>query len=84
MVCTLARLSFTEAGSTPLVSAPPGSLGRDDLCLQNLKGLEEDAAKTDDQIPEEYQPSDADNYLPVVKATRTNLILCRSGKKTTP
>jgi hypothetical protein len=59
-------------------------LDRDDLCLQSLKELEEDAAKTDGQIREEYPPSDADNYLPIVKATRTNLKLCGSGKKTKP
>jgi hypothetical protein len=59
-------------------------LGRDDLCLQNLKGLEEDAGKTDEQIREQYPPADADNYLPIVKAARTNLLLCRRGKKTKP
>lgn len=46
-------------------------------CLQMLKPLAEDAALTDDGIKENYPPADAEIYLPVVRATRTNLKLCR-------
>jgi hypothetical protein len=59
-------------------------LHRDEICMEYLKGLEEDAAKTDDKIREEYPPSDADSYLPIVKAARTNSKLCRSGEKAKP
>lgn len=46
-------------------------------CLKTLQPLAEDAARTDDGIKENYPPADADIYLPVVRATRTNLKLCR-------
>lgn len=46
-------------------------------CRAVLAPLAEDAASTDDQIREGYPPSDAESYLPIVKATRTNLKLCR-------
>lgn len=46
-------------------------------CLKTLQPLADDAAKTDDGIKESYPPADADIFLPVVRATRTNLKLCR-------
>lgn len=55
-------------------------LGRYDDCIKTLEPLAADAAKTDEQIREDYPPSDADNYLPIVRSTRTNLKLCRAGK----
>jgi hypothetical protein len=45
-------------------------------CLSVLQPLAADAAKTDDAIRENYPPTDADDYLPLVKAARTNLKLC--------
>ena len=57
---------------------------RDDLCLSLLKGFEADAAKTDEQIREEYPPADADSYWPVLNAARVNLKLCRGGKRGKP
>lgn len=56
-------------------------LGHREICRQLLQPLAEDAAQTDDQIRENYPPSDAENYLPIVKATRTNLKLCTGGTK---
>lgn len=53
---------------------------RDDICLSLLKDFEADAAKTDEQIREEYPPADADTYWPILNAARTNLKLCRDGK----
>ncbi len=55
-------------------------LGRYDDCIRILEPLAEDAAKTDEQIKSDYPPSDAESYLPIVKSTRTNLKLCRTGK----
>ena len=51
----------------------------DDLaaCRTVLQPLADDAASTDDQVRENFPPSDAEAYLPIVKATRTNLKLCR-------
>lgn len=49
-----------------------------DACRQALAPLAEDARKTDAQIREDYPPTDAESYLPVVRATRTNLRLCAS------
>lgn len=46
-------------------------------CRAVLKPLEEDAKLNDAGIRENYAPTDADNYLPIVRATRTNLKLCR-------
>ncbi|MFM9923453.1 hypothetical protein VLK31_10725 [Variovorax sp. H27-G14] len=46
-------------------------------CLKTLQPLAEDAALTDDGVKENYPPADADIYLPVVRASRTNLKLCR-------
>jgi hypothetical protein len=47
-------------------------------CRRLLEPLAADAARTDEELREEYPPSDADNYLPVVKAARTNLKLCKA------
>lgn len=55
-------------------------LGRYDDCIKILEPLSADAAKTDEQIRDDYPPSDAENYLPIVRSTRTNLKLCRAGK----
>jgi hypothetical protein len=52
-------------------------LGDKTGCLATLKDFAEDAAKTDDQIREDYPPSNADDYLAVVKAARTNLKKCK-------
>jgi len=52
--------------------------GNNSACLQTLKSLSADAAKTDVEIREEYPPIDADIYLPILKATRTNLKLCKT------
>ena len=46
-------------------------------CLALLQPWAEDAALTDEGVRENYPPSDADLMLPVVRATRTNLKLCR-------
>ncbi len=46
-------------------------------CRAVLKPLEEDAKLTDAGIRENYPPTDAENFLPIVRATRTNLKLCR-------
>lgn len=46
-------------------------------CLATLKDLSEDAAKTDAQVRDDLPPSDADSYLPVVRAARTNLKKCK-------
>jgi hypothetical protein len=47
-------------------------------CLSVLEPLAADAAKTDDAVRENYPPTDADDYLPLVKAARTNLKLCNA------
>lgn len=52
-------------------------LGEWDACRQVLKPLEEDARMSDAGIRENFAPLDADLYLPIVRATRTNLKLCR-------
>jgi len=52
-------------------------LGDRAACLQTLAPLAESAGKSDEKIQEEYPPADAEIYLPVVRATRTNLKLCR-------
>jgi hypothetical protein len=53
------------------------ALGDRAACLKTLQPLAEDAALSDDGVKENYPPADAEIYLPVVRATRTNLKLCR-------
>lgn len=50
-------------------------------CLRTLEPLAKDAAKSDAQIQSDFPPTDAENWLPVVKAARTNLKLCGDAKK---
>jgi hypothetical protein len=45
-------------------------------CREVLEPLALDAAESDAAIREQYPPTDADNYLPIVRSTRTNLRLC--------
>lgn len=52
-------------------------LGKKADCLKTLQPLTKDAAKKDDVLKDDYPPSDWADYQPVVKATRTNLALCR-------
>jgi hypothetical protein len=52
-------------------------LGDRAACLQTLQPLAEHTAQTDDDIKAMYPPFQADIFLPVVRATRTNLKLCR-------
>jgi len=51
-------------------------LGDDAGCRQTLAPLTADAAKSDAAISEQWPPSDADDWLPIVRAARTNLKLC--------
>lgn len=46
-------------------------------CISTLQGLAPDAALSDGDIRGKFPPADSDMYLPVVRATRTNLKLCR-------
>jgi hypothetical protein len=46
-------------------------------CRQTLAPLAEEAGRTDEQLRENYPPVDADVVLPMLKAARTNLRLCR-------
>lgn len=46
-------------------------------CRKTLAPLAEEAGKTDEQLREVYPPIDADVVLPMLKAARTNLRLCR-------
>ncbi|MCZ8285022.1 MAG: hypothetical protein O9353_06160, partial [Bacteroidia bacterium] len=45
-------------------------------CIRTLQGLAKDAAMSDEEVRGNFPPTDADMYLPVVRATRTNLRLC--------
>jgi hypothetical protein len=51
-------------------------LGDHAACIRTLQDLAPDAAKSDADITGSYPPSDSEVYLPVVRATRTNLKLC--------
>ncbi len=52
-------------------------LGDFKACLSVLEPLAAAAKKTDAQLEEDFAPSDYDNYLPIVRSTRTNLRLCQ-------
>ncbi len=51
-------------------------LGDSAACRATLKTLETEAALSDDEIKNNYPPSDADVWLAVVRAARFNLKLC--------
>ena len=55
-------------------------LGDDPGCLAVLKPLAEDAALTDQGLQEKFPPSDFEDYLPIVKAARANIALCRAAR----
>ena len=46
-------------------------------CLKTLQPLSADAAKSDEQIKEDFPPADAEDYLPIVKSTRFNIKMCK-------
>lgn len=48
-------------------------------CLQTLRPLAEDAARTDAELRDNYPPSDADVKMPIIAAARTNLNLCKKA-----
>jgi hypothetical protein len=56
-------------------------LGNTAACRQILEPLADDAAKTDEDLRGNYPPADAESYMPVIKATRTNLRLCGAAEK---
>jgi hypothetical protein len=56
-------------------------LGDFTACQRTLQSLAADAAKTDEALREKYPPSDADSYLPIVKAARTNIKLCEARRR---
>lgn len=50
-------------------------------CKQTLNSFAAEAAQSDDEIRNNYPPSDGDTWLPVVKAARYNLGLCSKAPK---
>jgi len=54
-------------------------LGDVAACRQTLQPLQKEARQSDEDVRTEYSPIDAENYLPVVRAARTNLKLCGAG-----
>lgn len=55
-------------------------LGDFAACISTLAPLAEDASKTDAEVLNSYPPSDAESFLPSVRAARVNLKLCRQGR----
>lgn len=55
-------------------------LGDSASCLKILDPIAKEAAKSDATIREDRPPSDADVYMPIIRATRTNLKLCQAAK----
>ncbi len=56
-------------------------LGDAAACRQTLAPLAADAARDDATVLADYAPADADTYLPILRATRTNLALCAEKPK---
>lgn len=50
-------------------------------CQAVLRPLAADAALSDEELKQNYAPSDAASYLSAIKATRTNLRLCKASGK---
>ncbi len=53
-------------------------LGDTASCQQLLQTVSVDVNKADDELRDDYAPSDYDNVMPIVKATRTNMKLCNA------
>lgn len=71
-------LSSQETASTRNdIAITQYHLGRKAECLKTLAPLAKEAAKSDEALKDDYPPSDWADYQPIVKATRTNLALCR-------
>ena len=49
-------------------------------CRKTLEPLVEDARRTDEELRENYPPTDAETVIPFARATRTNLGLCATGR----
>lgn len=58
-------------------------LGEYEECLRTLKPLEEDALKTDDELRASYPPAETDIMIPIARAARTNINLCRKKSSRT-
>ncbi|MBX3721260.1 MAG: hypothetical protein KF713_05415 [Turneriella sp.] len=56
-------------------------LGDHTGCRQTLSSFASEAAQSDDEVRNNYPPSDAETWLPVVKAARYNLGLCSKAQK---
>jgi hypothetical protein len=56
-------------------------LGRLADCRKTLEPLMEDASKTDEELQENFPPSDYESYLPIAKATRHNAKLCAQQRR---
>jgi hypothetical protein len=54
-------------------------LGAPGDCLQTLAPLRADAARSEAEIREAYPPSDADRYLGILRATRSNAARCAAA-----
>jgi hypothetical protein len=48
-----------------------------DACEEILAPLKEDAVKSKDDIENNYPPLEAEVFWPILKATKTNLKLCK-------
>lgn len=55
-------------------------LGRPDDCARTLAPYAEEAALSDERILADYPPSDGEAWLPIVRAARFNLGLCRKRR----
>ncbi len=53
-------------------------IGNKAACLATLKPLAEDASQSEEEIRERYPPLELNIFLPLIKATRTKLRLCRA------
>lgn len=74
-------LSWLEAGEIRNdIAITQYRLGRRADCLRTLASFEEEAALSDDEIRGGYPPSDGEAWLPIVKAARFNLGLCRKPR----
>jgi len=68
---------FTEAWIRNDLAITLHKLGALGECRAVLEPLEADARMTDEELRENYPPSDAEMWMPIVRAARTNLRLCR-------
>jgi hypothetical protein len=76
----IARQTAGWASDGPADAGPETATASEPALRPAPEPLAKDAARTEAAIREDMLPSEAERYIPIARATRTNLKLCQGGK----